>query len=302
MRVLILGVSTLALGACSMGGGGWGHHQGHHQGPQTYSGHYGSDCGVAVDPCAAAPVAYHQTHQPTPVHHQPAPVYHQPAPVQHAAPCSVDPCSAGSYAVSPYAPAAAYAQAPAYAQTPDAHAYGTHAPAYRHGLRGPHPVQRSGFYGTVGLNMYDVDDDVFGLQGRLGYDFTPNLAAELEGSFGLNSSTEDFTGVDAGGNPVDGSLKADVDYQIGAFAVAGLPVTDKIRAFGRVGYHETKLSLEEDLGGVITEASGTTDGVAYGGGVEIAVSPLDAVRADYTRYDTDAGALDSLSLAYLRRF
>ncbi|MGB6231567.1 MAG: hypothetical protein WBF53_15740, partial [Litorimonas sp.] len=71
MRILILGVSAVALGACSMGGGGWSHHQGHAASSHHAATHggYSSACAVVSDPC-----------QPSyaPIQVQPQPVYHAP--------------------------------------------------------------------------------------------------------------------------------------------------------------------------------------------------------------------------------
>lgn len=142
--------------------------------------------------------------------------------------------------------------------------------------------------------MYDFDDEVFGLQGRLGYEFTPSFGAELEGSIGLIDETEDLGGGD--------ERVTSVDYQVAALGTFRAPISNRLNAVARLGYHTTRLVDETTIGAVTTETETDEDGLAYGIGAEFALSPVSALRADYTAYEVDSGTLDSLSLSYLRRF
>ncbi|MGB6231184.1 MAG: outer membrane beta-barrel protein, partial [Litorimonas sp.] len=213
-------------------------------------------------------------------------------------PCTVDPCAGGSYAVSPYAPAAQYAQ------TPDAHAYGSHAPAYHpshsSGLRGPHAGQKGHFYGTLGAVWQDVGDEQVGLEGRLGYHANEFFGAELEASVGLTGETTEFDTFN--GSASGGEFEEKVDHSVAVFATGRLPLSDVIQAHARVGYHNTKTSTEFEFdNGAEFDFSDTQSGVAYGAGLQYDVTPVDGIRLDYTRYEGGDGR-DAVSLAWLRRF
>ncbi|MEP3889029.1 MAG: outer membrane beta-barrel protein [Hellea sp.] len=232
--------------------------------------------------------------------------------------CGVPQCAPGStYAVSNSA--AQYEQEAHYGgqygdmgygapQQPAAHAYGsqvqTHVAhgghhGYGHGqapqLRGAYGpnTQRSYKYGTLGVVAYDVDSDIYGIQGRLGYQSAQFIGAEVEGSFGVIDDKETVGATE---------LKAGVDYSVAAFGRAVIPLGERFNVFARGGYHATGIR------GSATDATGTvkvtdsTDGFAYGAGAEWAVNPRDSIRLDYTRYDVGPGETDSVSLAYARKF
>jgi opacity protein-like surface antigen len=145
----------------------------------------------------------------------------------------------------------------------------------------------------LGVVAYDVDSDIYGLQGRLGYQSANVLGAEVEGSFGVIDDKETVGATE---------LKAGVDYSVGAFARAVVPLGERFNVFARGGYHATRID------GSVTDATGTvkvadtTDGFAYGAGAEWAFNPRDSIRLDYTRYDLGPGETDSVSLAYSRKF
>lgn len=286
MRLLVLSVSAIALGACSVGtgyswkGGQSGYdYQGEYdfQSGYDYSDNYygGTDykyyppsgyphggCGVTVDQCGYTP--------------PPPPVYTPPVKPS----CGHVPhhCGGGAYSVASY--------------SPDYGSYGSYD-AYDEGYS--YHLAPAGYaYGTLGAVMYDFKDEKFGVQGRLGYQFNSFLGAELEGSVGVVDETEDLGGGD--------TLKTGIDYSAGAFGTIRAPLSDRLSAVGRLGYHKTWLSSETTVGGITTEADSEEDGLAYGAGAEFSLSPSSAIRADYTAYEVPNGTLDSVSLAYLRRF
>jgi opacity protein-like surface antigen len=145
--------------------------------------------------------------------------------------------------------------------------------------------------------MYDVDSELFGVQGRLGWQSKSFFGAEVEGSFGL--SDDDATVV-VGGVPL--MAETGVDTQIAGFGVARLPVSERLNILGRVGYHKTDFSGEVTDGVTVADLDFSTDGIAYGAGVEYALGQKTSVRADYTRYDFDGADADSVSLAIARKF
>lgn len=192
-------------------------------------------------------------------------------------------------------------------QQPSTHAYGTqlasyHGPQDHYGahahaprLRGAYGQPKRGYkYATLGASMYDVDSDVYGIQGRVGYQSANLIGAELEAFTGLTSEKETVGGTTA---------KAGVDYTVGAFGVLRSHLSPKLAVHGRAGYHITDISGEVITGGVSTDVDlERQDGFAYGVGAEYSFSPRDFIRADYTRYDQDLGTNDSVSISYGRKF
>jgi hypothetical protein len=135
------------------------------------------------------------------------------------------------------------------------------------------------YYGNIGAVMYDVDDEVFGLVGRLGVQ-KEWYGAEVEGSVGVID--EDIGGVDLG-----------VDYSLAAFGVGRLPVGERFNALARIGYAGD---------GVTVSANEDFDGIAYGAGLEYDLNAVSGLRFDYTRYDLGEATSDTLAATYLRRF
>lgn len=214
--------------------------------------------------------------------------------------CSSAGCApSATYAVS-NKPSYNYGHAP---HQPAYDAYGTqveggHTPAkYGHSpeLRGAYgPQVHHGYkYGNLGVVNYDEGSDAYGLQARLGYQSSGILGAEIEGSLGVsdNEETVGATTVETG-----------IDYSVGAFARARLPIGKHFSLHARGGYHLSGFSSEVETAGVTTNFSSDEDGFAYGAGAEYAFSPRSAVRLDYTVYETDLGDLDAISLGYSHKF
>ena len=272
MRAIFLSVAGLGLTACTMAG------------PGGYT-HVSSPCGAThtvVSKPKCAPAYY--ASKPTLQHSYGSapsgyPVY--PLKTVHS----------GSYPV---------------VSTPSAHAYGTHA-GYaghytHHGLRKAPVAHRPYSYGSVGAVMYDIEDDAFGIQGRFGHQFHPIFGAEVEGSLGVIDDNVNVNFVDPNDatNTLTGEADAGVDYSLGAFATARFPLSHKVKAFGRAGYHITETKTVFEDGAIKLAISEETDDFAYGGGLEFMTSPRDAIRVDYTRYEE--ADLDAVSVSYLRRF
>ena len=166
------------------------------------------------------------------------------------------------------------------------------------GLRGVSKVSNSYAYGTLGGIAYDVGEDIYGVQGRLGYQFNRFFGAEVEGSFGVVDDTDDLV---LGGVPFD--QEVDIDTSIAGFGVIRYPLIGRLSGLSRVGYHSTDVNVElTDAAGVESDFDFNTDGIAYGTGLEYAFDPKTSVRVDYTVYDFDGPDADSLSLAVSRKF
>lgn len=316
MRLLILGVSALSLGACTMGGVGYGAgHAGYETSPsvgygswqggqnnrydQSQATGYGSaPCGY--DPCAGIYQPAHYT--------PPAPALVQPQATYLAPGCQpVNPCE-NTYAVSP-----AYYGEPSGYSYQAGQSYGGYgynqSQGYEYGhtgpnnRRGPVSLNQGHLYGTIGAVWYDMDQPYAGLQGRLGYQTVSIFGAEIEGSIGVVGETSPFNQDLGGGATLSGEFKDGVKYSAAAFATARLPLSRKVSTHARVGYHSTKTYADVDFdNNPNQQTSLTRDGIAYGAGLQLEITPIDAVRVDFTRYDDDFDGNDAVSLAYLRRF
>ncbi len=137
-------------------------------------------------------------------------------------------------------------------------------------------AQTSGVYVSGGYTQFDGDGgaDLGAVTGRVGVNITPYVAIEGEGSFG-----------------VKGDSGTDLDSELGAFVVAKLPLSPSFDVFARVGASRIE-----------TSPGGSEDGVAYGVGGTFNLTPIDGIRADWTRHDYDAGNADAYSLSYVRKF
>lgn len=122
---------------------------------------------------------------------------------------------------------------------------------------------------------------------RAGYDFTPYVGVEGEVLVGL------------GEEDLGGGFDASYNYGLGAFVKGQYPINEQISLFGRVGYVWAEIEAS-GLGATVTEEE---DGAGYGVGAEYAFNGLNALRADYTRYDFgDDSEADGFSLTYVRSF
>lgn len=160
------------------------------------------------------------------------------------------------------------------------------------------------YYGTLGAVAYDVDEPAIGLQGRLGYQSAYLFATEIEGSLGVVADKGTTTIPNGAGGTVTVDTRSGVDNSIAGFGLIRLPFNSNVSAHGRVGYHRTETYAEtgQATGNATVRTEETLDGLAYGGGLEVALSAKDAIRADFTRYEGDTRDNDTVSLAYLRRF
>ena len=140
-------------------------------------------------------------------------------------------------------------------------------------------AQATGLYASGGYANFSFDGgpggdvNLGGIQGRLGYGFHPNFAVEGEGTIGV---------ADDGG--------AELNNELGLFAVGKIPVSSQVELFGRVGVSRTEVNDIDD------------DGLAYGAGAQFNFTNQDGIRGDWTRHDYDAGEFDAWSVSYVRKF
>jgi len=148
-------------------------------------------------------------------------------------------------------------------------------------------AQDSGAYGTIGASTYEFD--TYNATGRLGYNFNQYFGVEGEGSVGI--AGEEQNGVDV-----------KTDWDLGAYAVGRLPITERVDAFARAGY--SVVSLKAESGGVSIQDE--ADGYAVGGGLQYNIDDRNGIRAGYTYkegeiegVDVDADVWD---VSYVRKF
>ncbi len=203
-----------------------------------------------------------------------------------------------AYGQSVHAGQSHYGHAGHYKNGHAGHHQTGYAPAYHNSHGGSSKGLRQAYtYGTLGATLYDVDSELYGVQGRLGWQSKSIFGAEVEGSIGFN---EDDATVDFGAGPI--AAESGIDTQIAGFGVARFALSDDFNVLGRVGYHNTEFSAEFDDGTTVLETDFSTDGIAYGVGAEYALGRNTALRADYTRYDFDGADADAVSLAIKRKF
>lgn len=130
--------------------------------------------------------------------------------------------------------------------------------------------QQPGFYGGASLGGSDwnhslagVDGNGRGVTGKVygGYNFTPNFALEA-GAARLGSMSDTNGRIGANAVFVDG--------------VGTLPLADKWSLLGRAGI------ARADFNGSVGNDSGT--GLKLGAGVQYALTPTLALRAEYEQY------------------
>ena len=167
-------------------------------------------------------------------------------------------------------------------------------------LAGATAAQTVPLYGTIGYTHYGAEIEgeelnIGAVTGRIGGRLTPNIAVEGEGSFGVRDHEESASGLTA-------SLS--LNHQAIGYVVGFLPVSPTAELFARIGYGVTDLELELTGPGFSDSASESEGTVAYGAGGQFFFDGLNGVRAEYTRYDfqDDGGDIDSVSIAYVRRF
>lgn len=294
MTYLKIIVPAIILTGCSVGSNNYGHQNHDSTYGQHHSSAYEQPChqsacisSYSVSESYDSNVSQHydaQTYQDHPYH---VGTYQEQS---YGAPQQPSPHAYGSQVVHQSGHHGTYHGGHSNSHHGGHNAYG-HTPQ----LRGPYGQPKRGYkYGTLGASKYDLDADIYGIQGRLGYQSASFWGAELEGFAGLTDEEDIIDTV---------SVEAGVDYTLGAFGVLRSNLSPRWSVHSRAGYHFTDISGQVSSGDLTADVDlDTQDGFAYGIGTEYALSERDFIRADYTRYDQDLGKNDSLSIAYGRKF
>ncbi len=124
---------------------------------------------------------------------------------------------------------------------------------------------------------------------RGGYDFNRNFGIEGQANFGIGDSERTIAGI---------NTSTELNYSVGVFGIARLPVGDDSSFFGRLGYVQTE--LEVSAGAVSAKAD--DNAIAWGVGFDTFQGP-NGLRVEYTRGDyDDGGNADTFGVSYVRRF
>lgn len=169
--------------------------------------------------------------------------------------------------------------------------------------------ETTGPYLSGGYNYLDFDEELGGEAGvsaftaRGGWQFSRYFAVESDISFGIDDGGFDF---DADEDDLDfddnddgffddviaGPGDLGLDYLVGGYGRAILPVTDRFDISARAGYAFAEIdSTVQTLGGNELTFGGSDDGLAVGASAGYDLTEALSIRADYTHYDfSDANA------------
>lgn len=158
-----------------------------------------------------------------------------------------------------------------------------------------------GGYSYLKLKPEGADDSVDSnaITARLGFKFTPMLAAEVElssgvddGEFDYNVDEDDFnTDDNSDGDFADtiiGSGDFQVNYLVGAYGKASIPLGNVFDVHARLGYAFIDIdSVVDTPGGGTLEIGDDADGPSGGVGATWRFADRWALRGDYTYFDFD---------------
>lgn len=140
-------------------------------------------------------------------------------------------------------------------------------------------------YVNGGYNHFQVGkSDTGTLNGRIGYQISPNFAVESEGGFGINDDKVNNVTIKTRGS-------------LGGFAVASAPVGERLSLMGRAGY--VHRWTEAKAGSVKTKDDDGSFAVGVGG--QYMFDDANGIRVDYTRYTEGKGS-DGFAASYVRKF
>ena len=161
-----------------------------------------------------------------------------------------------------------------------------------------------GFYLQGGYSYLDIQPDgadsgvdTNAITARAGYQFNDWFSLESDittgiddGEFDYNVDEDEFDLDDNNDGDfndlIAGSGDVGLNYLVGVYGKAEVPVTERLDAFGRAGYAFIDLDAEiQTPGGTpITTIEDSEDGAALGGGHDYALTDNWNLRGEYTWY------------------
>lgn len=189
------------------------------------------------------------------------------------------------------------------------------------GLAASAHAQDSGLYIEGGYQYLDVQPDgaesgvdTNGIALRTGFKFNPNFSIEAElatgiedGEFDYNTDEDEFNFDDNNdgdlGDVIAASGDLGLNYLVGLYGKAELPLTERLGAYARAGYAYIDLDASlQTPGGFGISVEDSADGPAIGGGLKYALTDNLYLKGDYTYYSFDntdtSGAMVGVGLKF----
>jgi opacity protein-like surface antigen len=178
-----------------------------------------------------------------------------------------------------------------------------------------------GFYADGGYAFVPTDDSVFpnessapefsALGGHVGYNFSQFFSLEGEALVGIGEEETTITNT-MGTMTETLEVETRLNYLVGAYAKANLPVAPNLEAFAKIGIAgaEVEGSVDEylipaDGAPTLTDSSkgsGAQAGLAFGAGATYDLTETLYLRGDYTRYEFEDGEMNGFMLGAGVRF
>jgi len=160
------------------------------------------------------------------------------------------------------------------------------------GLSSAAIAQDGGSYGAIGAATYDFE--TYGVDIKLGHNFTENFGIEAQGIIGLTSDSTRLSN-----SETSATLKQKTDYTIGVFAVGRVPLSEQFELFARAGVHNTKYGFTIN-NALNTDFSSNDTGVAGGIGLQYNLNEQSALRLETTYLDNVDSQTSAIS--FVRKF
>ncbi len=167
-------------------------------------------------------------------------------------------------------------------------------------------AQDTGFYAEGGYQYLEIEPDgadsgvdTNAIMARTGYKFNNvfSLEGELatgidDGEFDYNTDEDEFNFDDNNDGDLNDVIAASGDiglnYLVGLYGKAEVPLTDRLGAYARAGY--AYVDLDASLvtpGGFVVNVEDSADGPAFGAGLDFDLTENVYLKGDYTYYSFD---------------
>ncbi len=179
----------------------------------------------------------------------------------------------------------------------------------------------TGFYLDGGYQYLDIKPDgadsgvdTNGIAARLGYRFNNVFSLESElasgiddGEFDYNVDEDEFNLDDNEDGDFEDTIGASGDiglnYLVGLYGRADLPVTERMNLFARAGYAYIDVDASVSTpGGTAINIEDSADGPAVGAGLTYDLSENWELRGDYTYYPFDSTDTNGVMLGLGYKF
>ena len=177
-------------------------------------------------------------------------------------------------------------------------------------------AQDTGFYAEGGYQYLDIKPDgaeqgvdTNGITARTGYQFNDWFSIEGElssgvddGEFDYNVDEDEFNLDDNNDGDFEDTIAAagdvQMNYLIGIYGRADVPVTERLSAYARAGYAYIDIDAEVQTPGGTTLASieDSSEGPAIGAGLQYDLTDSWYLKGDYTYYSFEETDTDGVML------